>query len=162
MAREIHEREDLLRDANALEPRLQLRLQAGGNLIEVFVGFRAEGAPSLYFDTDPVYHFNSGKELRRAFVDDCLYKAQRGKLVAMQPLRGPERTDFLSHELRQDEELRFGQVLLQWLDMLRTIVSSGEYELVGQVPEDADGLPRLVDWLAEFAGLQIADTPRVG
>lgn len=162
MAREVHEREDLLRDATALVPRIQLRLKSGEPVQEIFAGFRAEGALSLYFDTEPVYHFNSRFQLRRAFVDDQLIKAQRGKLVAMQPQRGPHGTDMLSHELRPEEEEQFGLQLLERLELLRTALHTGDYELVGQVPDEADGLPRLVEWLGEFPGVQIADGPRVG
>jgi hypothetical protein len=162
VAREVHEREDLLRDATALKPRILLRLKSGEPVKEIFAGFRGEGALSLYFDTEPVYHFNSCSELRRAFVDDRLIKAARGKLVAMQPQRGPHSTELLSHELSPEEQRQFGRVLLEHLDLLRTALLTDAYELVGQVPAEGDGLPRLVDWLAEFRGVKIADGPRVG
>jgi hypothetical protein len=162
VAREVHEREDLLRDATALSPRLQLGLNGDHAVKEIFAGFRAEGALSLYFNTAPVYHFNSRFELRRAFVDDRLIKAVQGKLVAMQPQRGPHSTDFVSHAMSPEEEQQFGCVLLEHLALLRTALQTDDYELIGQVPAEGNGLRRLTDWLAEFPGVKIADGPRVG
>jgi hypothetical protein len=162
VAREIHEREDLLRDATALVPRLQLRLKSSDAVQEIFAGFRSERALSLYFDTEPVYHFNSRHELRRAFVDDRIIKAVGGKLVAMRPQRGPRSTDLVSQEFSPEEQQQFSRVLLEHLDQLRTALRTDDYELVGQVPAAGDGLLRLVDWLAEFPGVKIADGPRVG
>ena len=53
MAREIHEREDLLRDARALVPRALLRVKLAGAESEVFIGLRGKSL-SLYFGDDPV------------------------------------------------------------------------------------------------------------
>ena len=64
MAREEADREDLMREATALVQRAEF--SAGGK--PVFVGFRTNGAASVFFDSDPVYQFNSNGELRRAFV----------------------------------------------------------------------------------------------
>ena len=48
MARETHDREDLLRDAHALLPRIELRLQLEDKQSTVVAGFRGESL-SLYF-----------------------------------------------------------------------------------------------------------------
>lgn len=157
MARQVHEREDLLRDATALAPRVQLRLNSG----EVFAGFRSGDALSLYFDTSPVYHFNSRGELRRAFVEDRLLKAERGRLVALQPQRGVDSTELLRHELTPAEAEHFLRTLAEHLGRLRRTLDGGQYAVEGQVPTDGDALPRLVRWLSEFEALRIAASPRV-
>lgn len=162
MARDVHEREDLLRDATALSPRIQLRLKSSEPVKEIFAGFRAEGALSLYFDQEPVYHFNSRLQLRRAYVDDRLIKAQRGKLVSMQRREGPDRTELLSHELRPEAEEQFCRSLAERIDWLRKTLQSDGWEVVGQVPADGEGLTRLAAWLSEFQQVEIADGPRVG
>src|SRR5688572_1167889 len=82
MARETHDREDLLRDAVALVPRVLLHTTIDGTPCEVFAGFRGE-LLSLYFGGDPVYHFNAAGELRRGYVDDQLIKAERRRLIFM-------------------------------------------------------------------------------
>ena len=161
MARETHEREDLLRDATALVPRIQLRMSREGKPCEVFAGFRKEGALSLYFDDDPVYHFNSAGELRRAFVDDRLVKAEQGRLVAMQPQRSEKSTDLLRHELSPAEEQRFCKSTSERIAWLLAELQAERYQLIGQVPEEGDALRRLINWLDHFAELQIAQSPRV-
>ena len=160
MAREVHEREDLLRDATALVPRIQLRLTRDDSPLEVFAGFR-QGALSLYFGEDPVYHFNNAGELRRAFVDDKLIKAEKGKLVAWSPDRHDERTDMLRHDLTTDEQQRFCQRLMDWFTWLRTGLEGRRYEVVGQVPEESDALERLQTWLADLSDVMVAESPRV-
>ena len=162
MAREVHEREDLLRDATALVPRLQLRLKSVASVGEIFAGFRSEGALSLYFNTEPVYHFNSGFQLRRAFVGHRLIKAQQGKLIAMQPRRESSSTVLVSHELNSDEMKKFSRKLVEHIELLRTVLHDGDYALVGQVPPEGDALARLAEWVTDFPGVEIADGPQVG
>ena len=162
MARETHEREDLLRDATALVPRIMLRLQRDDSPCEVFVGFRKEGAVSLYFDDDPVYHFNSAGELRRAFVDDRLVKAEQGRLVAMQPRRTEQSTDLVRHELSDEEREEFCKSASDRIAWFRAELVAERYELVGQVPEDGDALSRVAEWLENLNGIRVAQSPRVG
>jgi hypothetical protein len=66
MPHECHDREDLLRDARALVPRVQIKATLGGQPVSLFAGFRGE-ALSLYYNADPVFHFNADGALRRAF-----------------------------------------------------------------------------------------------
>lgn len=161
MARETHEREDLLRDATALVPRIMLRLERDGKPCEVFAGFRKEGAVSLYFDDDPVYHFNSAGELRRAFVDDCLVKAEQGRLVAMRPRRTAESTDLVRHELSAVEQKKFLAVMQERISWLREELAVERFEVVGQMPESADARAQLADWLEDSTDVRIAESPRV-
>ena len=162
MARETHKREDLLRDATALVPRISLRLTHDGKPCEVFAGFRKEGAVSLYFDDDPVYHFNSAAELRRAFQDDRLVKAELGRLVAMQPRRTMQSTDMVRHELSAEEQEQFCAAMLERIAWLKRELAAERYELVGQVPENGDRLSQLKEWLESLADARIAESPRVG
>lgn len=161
MAREVHEREELLREATALVPRIELRVKRGELASEVFAGFRGEGALSLYFDQDPVYHFNSRKQLRRAFAEDRLIKTQQGKLVSMRRVRGPQSTDLHSHELSPDEVRQFCEAMVERIDLLREALQKDGYEVAGQVPADGDSLPRLREWLKDFCGAEIAEGPGV-
>ena len=84
MAREEADREDLLGDATAFVERIEWRLPSGDPTAQsdppgqiVFAGFRADDAVSFYFDADPVYHFNAAGQLRRAFCQGLLLKAER-------------------------------------------------------------------------------------
>jgi hypothetical protein len=41
-------------------------------------GFRTSGS-DFFFGAEPVYQFNTAGELRRAYCDDLLIKASRGR-----------------------------------------------------------------------------------
>ncbi len=81
MDRQQSDREDLLAEATALVERIELVLP--GYAEPIVAGFRASDCASLFFGTDPVYQFNSQRQLRRAFVDGLLYKAECGRLVSL-------------------------------------------------------------------------------
>ena len=71
-------REDLLREATALVERIELvphRDRQFDASEPIVVGFRADGALSIFFGDDPVYQFNAAGELRRAYCDGLLFKA---------------------------------------------------------------------------------------
>ncbi len=161
MARLVEEREDLLRDASALVPRIELHTSIHGQRCEVFAGFRKENALSLYFDTEPVYHFNSRGELRRAFVDGQLIKAQEGKLVVWQPRRTSDITEMMSHQCDDQQHQQFCAKLLGYLQEFNEALDSDNFTVAGQVPADADALLRLRQWLDEVSQIAIADSPHV-
>jgi hypothetical protein len=161
MAREIHEREDLLRDAVALVPRVLFRLQLSGRRVELFAGFRGESL-SLYLDDDPVYHFNDRGELRRAFIEGRLIKAEQGRLVSMVRKRVDAEMvlERQSGSEQSDRDLldRITRLLRELSDMLNI----GAVEVVGRVPQDGDAAARLSAWLAHHTTPTIAASPRVG
>lgn len=72
-------REDLIAEATAMPERGEFRLAPDAPLM--FVGFRRSGAASLYFDQDPVLHFNAQQRLRRLFCEGQQWIAQGGHLV---------------------------------------------------------------------------------
>ena len=80
MARFEPYREDLLSEARALVPRASLRTPGiDGPLV---AGFRGE-ALSLYFCEDPVFHWNDQRQLRKAYWQGQILKAENGRLVAL-------------------------------------------------------------------------------
>src|SRR5204863_2544475 len=78
MAREESSREDLLREATALVERIELIPNGSTSDGRIVAGFRRNGALSVFFGEDPVYQFNAAGELRRAYTDGKLLKADRG------------------------------------------------------------------------------------
>jgi hypothetical protein len=160
MAREIHEREDLLRDARALVPRIMLRMSLDGRNGEVFAGWRGDSL-SLYFGGDPVYHFNADGELRRAFVSDQLIKAERRRLVFIERRRGDDETALE----RQPPDNAAEQALLTYmrgcLEELRATIAAAKFEVVGEAPATGDALPRLIAWLDARRDVKVAASPRV-
>jgi hypothetical protein len=158
MARQEHEREDLLRDAVALAERCEIELDGRRRVV---VGFRADGCASIYFDGDPAWHFNSGRQLRRAFVDGFLYKAERGVLVRLERRRSQRAVELWRHACTADETSAVLARLADDLTALGRTLESGTYRLIGQVPADAPIVERAGNWLAELPRpVGLASTPR--
>lgn len=160
MARHAQDREDLLRDAKALVPRVMLRLMILGKPCEVFAGFRAD-AVSLYFGSDPVYHFNSAGELRRAFVDDCIVKAEAGRLQVWQAERNAVEIAMQSRFMTAEQVEKLREDLLVRRDELQGAIERKEFELVGQVPTDSNAVDQLLAWLAARREFKIAAVANV-
>lgn len=160
VARLSQEREDLMNEAVALVPRSMLRVTISGNTCEVFAGFRGE-CLSLYFGSDPVYHFNSRGELRRAFAKDRIVKAVEGKLVIWQPDRQPHEVTMRSRPMEQGELADFGNEFSRRLDDLRRSLEQHSFEVVGEFPAESDIVRRLAAWLDHNESLRIAKVANV-
>jgi len=175
MAREIHERENLLRDATALVQRVELKITAtaraghspnrGFDLLlphTLFAGFRSQGQASLYLDDDPVYHFNQAGKVRRAFIDGQIIKAQHGQLVSWLRHQADQRVEMLPHRLAPHEQHEWLAALGQRLKALRQVLETRTYKLAGQIPEASNAVDRLRQWLETHQEIEIADGPGVG
>jgi hypothetical protein len=161
MARQEEEREDLLSEATALIHRASF--QIAGETSEIFVGFRRDGCGSVYFGTDPAYHFNSRVELRRAYADDRLIKAEDGRLVALRRHRTASAVQLVRQEFDELETQEFCQEAHRRLSWLRDIIAAGRYKLRGQIPPEADIPQRALKWLGSLGGeLTVAQSPNAG
>ena len=160
MAREEAAREDLLQEATAFVERIQFLLP--GQAEPVFVGFRRMGDASFYFGEDPVYHFNAGGQLRRAFAHGLLLKAEQEKLVSLCRTRAEGEVQLLRHELSEQESAQLIERLDHDLTRLRTALVQNTIHVIGQVPSTADLLARVRTWLDEHAELRIARKPHAG
>jgi hypothetical protein len=159
MARHESNREDLLRDATALVQRVEIAPISGRDSANIVAGFRPDGAASIFFGADPVYHFNAAGEVRRAFCDELLYKATHGRLVSLRRVRHEQETLLFRHELSQTEQLAFFTKMRSLFAELAAMLIHGKYKVIGQVPDDADVVGRLKVWLAHWGGTRVADTP---
>src|SRR4051812_2746857 len=97
MARVERDREDLLAEATALVERVELELPGWPE--HVIVGFRPSGCGSVYLGPDEAYQFNTAGELRRAYKEGALYKAEHGRLVRLTRHRASEEVQLIRHEL---------------------------------------------------------------
>ena len=160
MARLEQDREDILREATGLVERVELSLH--GTAEQIVIGFRCNGAASFYVDQDPVFHFNVGGELRRGYRDGRLLKAERGSLVALQRRRTPDEVQLVRHEsdaLETEEYLAFAK---QHLRQIQDALNSGQYKIVGQVPDGANVVERILEWLDRRGEtIHIAERPHV-
>lgn len=162
LARDAHDREDLLRDARGLSPRLELEVALADDSVEFFAGFRGESL-SLYFGQDLVFHFNDRGQLRRAYIADQLLKAEQGHLVAMRRERTEAETALVSRPLTDDEERTLVVDLEVRFRQLAAALAAGDYRVIGEVPADGSAIIRLQGWLAgRRSPIELAASPHVG
>ena len=145
MARHESEREDLLREATALVERVELTILEFEE--PVIIGFRREGAASVFFGADPVYQFNRAGELRRAYVGGLLYKAEHGRLVGLRRERSDTEVVLIRRELDDTESKVLLSVLEAHLSLLKAAFSQSSFSVVGQVPSEGDIIGRVRLWL---------------
>lgn len=148
MALEEEPREDLLREATALVRRgvWTGRLTDSAAQVEIVAGFRRNGALSLFFDESPVYQFNPAGELRRAYSDGLLYKADRGRLVQMRRERTERQTTLVSRALADEEQAALLAEAEATISAYFEALEAGELSRIGQVPEDGDLRAELLAW----------------
>jgi len=161
MARQEQDREDLLAEAKALVERASLRID--DDVEETVVGFRRGGSASVFFGAARVYQFTSDGKLRRGHVDELLYKAEGGRLVALRRQRSDKAVELVRHELDNDATQQFMEAMRRHLEKLQRALAGGRYSLVGQVPPAADVVGRARQWLEGLGqDISIASSPRVG
>ena len=129
--------------------------------ISIVAGFRADGAFSIFFGEDPVYHFNADGELRRAYHDGLLIKAVDGRLVSLRRERTDTETQLLRHEFSPNEQEGFVLAMKQRLEQLFTILAAGDFDVKGQVPPERSVLARVKRWLWDRESWPIASRPNV-
>ena len=139
------DREDLLREATALVERAELNAAAFDD--PVVVGFRQGGQASVFLGPQIVYQFNAAKELRRAFRDELLYKAEAGRLIALRRERTPTEVALLRFELTAEQTAEFLGEMHDHLGRLRAALDHQDFQLVAQMPEDVDVVARIREWL---------------
>ena len=174
MAREVHEREDLLRDAKALVQRVELKILNADEAEFVskshvestlpdtlFAGFRIQGEMSVYFGNEPVYQFTRVGLLRRAFSHGQIIKAQQGQLISWQRHRADQRVEMIQHKLNSHEQCQWLTAMCQRLLSLQHVLETNAYQLVGQFPADGDVVSRLHQWLLTHQESQVADKPGI-
>lgn len=158
MARHEHDREDLLAEATALVERVELAV--AGQAVPVVLGVRRDGCLSVYFGAEPAYHFNSQGELRRAYLDGKLLKAEARRLVALSRVRTAAEVQLVRHELSTEEHAAVLQSLQSRLTNLWSALASGNCRVLRQVPDDLPALDRAQQWLEPLmAGIAIAAAP---
>ena len=157
MAREESDREDLLREATALVERVELAPARGGD--PIVVGFRSTGALSVFFGGDTAYHFNSDRELRRAFVDGLLFKSEQGRLVSLKRIRQDHEVQLIRRELSPVSQAAFLATMQATLADLARKIDERQLSVVGQVPAEADVVVRALEWLRIESPIVIAQSP---
>jgi hypothetical protein len=159
MSREESSREDLLREATSLVERIELVPNGSTSDGHIVAGFRRNGALSVFFGEDPVYQFNAAGELRRAYSDGKLLKADRGRLAALERVRTQNEVQLVRHELNETDMIHFQAQMANHLQAFAELINTNAFEVAGQVPSDADVLGHLKRWFATHSAMRIALRP---
>ncbi len=158
MAREEHDREDLMAEATALVERVELTV--AGFPEPIVIGFRRDGCASFYFGPDPAWHFNTRQELRRGYVNNALYKADRGRLTVLRRERTTNEVQLVSRHLTEPEHMLLVDALGESLATVKTQLASNKYRTGRQVPAGDSLVPRIVAWLNNLAiPISVAASP---
>ena len=160
VAREEHDKEDLLREAIALVERVEWEVEAFPD--SIVAGFRRSGAVSFFLGADPVFQFNENDQLRRAYVDGKLIKADRGNLASLNRVRAENQVQLRRTDLTPEATADLLSRIDAGLDMLQSQLETDAYEVVGEVPPTADVTDRVLSWLRNRPQpIEIAGRPNV-
>ncbi|MEX0702920.1 MAG: hypothetical protein WD069_12560 [Planctomycetales bacterium] len=160
MARDESDREDLLREATALGRRAEFRLP--GEPDTVTAGLRNDGRLSIWFGSDPAYHFDAEGRLRRAFVEGRLYRTQGTTLARLTRVRMPGATEMRRHDLDPDELADFIRRMRDRLARFAAALADGQAALLRSVPADDDAFVRdLRERLAAILAAPAALAPAI-
>lgn len=150
MARHEEDREDLIREATALNPRVEW--QVAGEPGIVFAGLKRNGALSIYFEQDPVYQFDPAGRLRRAFVGNYLYRSDGHSLARLHRERTDAETTLVRYDLTTEELAAFQQQMRDRLLTLQQRLQNGETTELRRVTEaDLPDFARLLTTAIERA-----------
>ena len=143
-----------MRDATALEPRVEIRVP---EMVETIVaGWRRGGYFSIYFGSDPVYHFDGEGRLRRAFLQGDLYRTQGTTLARLKRVREDGGTQLVRHDLASHELSAFLRQMTDLLLGLGVALERQKFRILECIPKDADVLR---DLLRSLAGISQSDPP---
>lgn len=160
MARHEAEREDLMAEATALRERIEYSV--AGRAEPVVAGFRESGQWSLYFGSDPVYHFAADGALRRAFLEGDLFRSQRTTLARLTRVRTGDEVQLVRHDLTAVELEQFAHRLKEHLASLKGAIETGSAQITRQVPADAHLEARLLVALGDAADLRLSAAVKRG
>ena len=148
MARQEHDREDILREATGLIGRIELKCD--GSADSLVAGFRRDGACSLFFGQDEVYQFDREGAWRRGYWQGRLLKSESGRLIELVRERTPARTWLVRRELDATQSQQHRERLQRRLAQLVKTLSAGQSRCLGEVRAgDLAVSDRLQNWLAD-------------
>lgn len=135
MARQEADREDLIAEATALVERGEFAIT--GHDEPITAGRRRTGGWSIYFGSDPCYHFDESGRLRRAFAAGMLYRTQGHTLAELERVRTADASELRRRDLSREELERFVTDVRHRLERLDTAMRDGSLSCRRCVPPDS-------------------------
>ncbi|MBX9790601.1 MAG: hypothetical protein K2Y37_16915 [Pirellulales bacterium] len=158
MARQAHDREDLLAEATALVRRAELITDDAAG--PVVFGLRANGCASVYLSPDWALHFNSTGAVRRGYLDGRLITAERGELFALERRRTTDEVELRRRPLLPAESAQLLADAHERLQALRTALATGAARIRRAVWEQGDPVHEIAAWIERLPSpLEIAAEP---
>jgi hypothetical protein len=154
MDRTEGDREDLMREATALARRVELRVP--GMDYPIVAGFRDDDRLSLYFGNARYYQFDPHGRLRRALVDEHLFRTSGSTLAELTRQRTSTATQLFRRDLNADQLKVFLGELRDNLSVLERTLESNEAVVIRQVPEAEPIVPTLRQVLANILSQPLA------
>lgn len=148
MPRHEADREDLMREATALERRCALQLPGADET--VIAGLRAGERLSIYFGPDPAYHLDEALRLRRAYAGGFLYRTQGTTLARLARSRTATATELIRHDLDDAELASFRTEMCRRLQRLVDSLRAASAILLSSVPPGDDLRPELCERIERF------------
>lgn len=154
--------EDIMVESVALVDRIEFQCDAIG-FDPIVVGFRRNGAMSLFIGDEEVYHFNSTGQWRRGFWCGRLLKADQGQLAELTRDRAGTETVLKRVDLSDGQQQQHTDRLGQRVIRLRDALDQNQVCVIRQINATGDDLRSRMR--AEFDRLsreiQIAKSPRL-
>lgn len=154
MARHEEDREDLLAEARALVPRVELQCEPWPH--SIVLGRRRDDYLSVYLGQDQVYHFDSDGRLRRAYLEGVLYRSAGSTLTRIARERTSTETILRTSNLTSEEAIVLVEQMRAQLDQLLTCLTTDRYQILRQVSETDDPLLLLTPLIRQAV---VADPP---
>lgn len=143
MSRHRSDREDLMAEVVTLSPRICFTTPDFPD--EIVAGRRQDGRWSIFLGGDPVYHFDAEGNLRRAFVQDRLYRTQGTTLARLTRQEAPDQTVLLRYDLNEEELSQFRDSIVVAFSQLILAISSHQTTVISAEPPNSDFRSELLE-----------------
>lgn len=147
-----------MREAVAFDQRIEFSLVDEPEAVTV--GLRDNGLISIYFGSDPVFHFDDNDRLRRAFLGGDLYRTQGKTLARLTRRRSAAATELLRYDLTGDELLEFLGAMNARLKRFRDAVAQRKATVVRRICDD-EFVPALLTRIDDILNLDEQLAPQI-
>ena len=157
MARQEHDREDLLAEATALVERVEISDSQRPH--PVVLGVRRDGCFSAYCTPDFAVHLNTRHEIRRLYVHGRLLKAENGQLIELTRHRADGQVQLIRREVSRGEQDALLLLFARYMISLEMGLKN-DHPTLRAVPSDLPAHQRIRTWLDALPSLLVvADSP---
>lgn len=160
MARTEADRDDLFAELAACPVRWEFQLTDRSQ--PVVAGVWPDDRFSVYLRPAESYQFDPDGGLRRAFVDDRLYRSQGTTLAQLVRERSADETVLQRGDLTPEELAEFVTRMRAGLSQLCESLSAGRFQLLRHLPEKSSASAQCLRHLNRVLSAPQVLSPRIG